>query len=261
MVMIYSVINNKGGTGKTTTVLNLGAALSMKKKRVLLVDLDAQGNLTSGFGMQGSGHCVGEVLLGRVEPQEAICDCDGVALLPASGRLLDYERELEGEPGREFILREKLDLLADDYDYIFVDCPPSLSTLSVNSLVAANRFIIPMQAENFAFIGLNRILQVAEKVKQRMNPSLALAGVLFVKFNPRTKFSKGVIASLSQNPLVVDKLFATYIRQDVALMESTAFRQHIFHYAPKSRGADDFRSLAKELIKQEKAERKGEKDE
>lgn len=252
MSVIYTVINNKGGTGKTTTVLNLGAALAQRKKRTLLIDLDAQGNLTSAAGISGEFTCIGEVLLGEATPEEAIVSTEGIDLLPASSRLLEHERQLETEPGRELALKEKIQPLLERYSRVIIDCPPSLSTLALNSLVAAHRFIVPMQAENFAYIGLDRILRTAQVVKQRLNPDLELAGVLFVKLNPRTNFSKAIISNLTQNPLVGDRLFDTYIRQDIALMESAAFNQNIFQYAPKSRGSEDYSTLAKELAKLEK---------
>ncbi len=163
--------------------------------------------------------------------------------------MLDYEFQLNNEPGREYMLREQLEKVADDFDFILVDCPPSLGTLSTNSLVAAQRFIVPMQAENFAFIGLDRIMLISEKVKKRMNPDLELGGILFVKLSPRTKFSQAVISSLSENENFTGKLFNTYIRQDISLMESGAFKQSVFDYAPRSRGADDYMDLAKEILK------------
>jgi chromosome partitioning protein len=249
MSNIISVINNKGGTGKTTTVLNLGAALAKKKQRVLLVDLDSQCNLTSAFGSDGTAQGVGELLIGKASINEVIIPNGKLSLIPANEKLLDYEYQLNNEPGREFMLREQLDRVADDYDFVLIDCPPSLGTLSTNSLVAANHFIVPMQAENFAFIGLDRIMLISEKVKKRMNPSLDLAGILFVKLAPRTKFSQAVIQSLSENQNFAGKLFNTYIRQDISLMESGAFKQNVFDYAPKSRGADDYLDLAKEILK------------
>ncbi|MFA5648728.1 MAG: ParA family protein [Bacteroidales bacterium] len=249
MANIISVINNKGGTGKTTTVLNLGAALSRKKKRVLLIDLDSQCNLTSAFGVDSNGVGIGELLIGKADFSEVIKTKGKLSLLPASEKLLDYEFQLSNEPGREYMLREQLERVATNYDYIIIDCPPSLGTLSTNSLVAANHFIVPMQAENFAFIGLDRIMLISEKVKKRMNPDLELAGILFVKLDPRTKFSQAVIHSLSDNQNFKGKLFNTYLRQDISLMESGAFKQTIFEYAPKSRGADDYSDLAKEILK------------
>lgn len=249
MAHIISIINNKGGTGKTTTVLNLGAALARRRKRVLLIDLDSQCNLSSALGMLEPEKHTGSLCEASATVKEIAQKVEKMWLLPSCPQLLDYERQLNSEPGSEFILREQLEPVADDFDYILIDCPPSLGTLSIASLVAAESYIVPMQAENFAFIGLDRILNAAEKVRTRMNPTLKLAGVLFVKFSPRTNFSKAVIKSLSENSLTADKLFNTYIRQDIALMECGAFKQSVFEYAPKSRGAEDYKSLASEILK------------
>ncbi|MDD3890971.1 MAG: ParA family protein [Bacteroidales bacterium] len=250
MSNIISIINNKGGTGKTTTVLNLAAALAKKKQRVLMVDLDSQCNLSSAFGANGTEQGVGELLVGKVDINSVIIPNGKLSLIPANEKLLDYEFLLNNEPGREYMLREQLEKVANDFDFILIDCPPSLGTLSTNSLVAASHFIVPMQAENFAFIGLDRIMLISEKVKKRMNPSLDLGGILFVKLAPRTKFSQAVIQSLSDNQNFAGKIFNTYIRQDISLMESGAFKQNIFDYAPKSRGAHDYSDLAKEILKQ-----------
>ena len=249
MANIISIINNKGGTGKTTSVLNLGAALTKKRKRVLLVDLDSQCNLTSAFGAETPEIGVGDLLVGGATMDDVMIKNGKLSLIPSSEKLLDFEFQLNNEPGREYMLREQLDKVANDFDFILIDCPPSLGTLSINSMVAANHFIVPMQAENFAFIGLDRIMLISEKVKKRMNPDLDLAGILFVKLDPRTKFSQAVIQSLSENQNFKGKLFNTYIRQDISLMESGAFKQSVYDYAPNSRGADDYNDLAKEILK------------
>jgi chromosome partitioning protein len=249
MANVISIINNKGGTGKTTTMLNLGAALAKKRKRVLLVDLDSQCNLTSAFGADTPEIGVGDLLVGNASLSDVLIKNGKLSLIPSSEKLLDFEFQLNNEPGREYMLREQLDKVDKDFDFILIDCPPSLGTLSINSMVAANHFIVPMQAENFAFIGLDRIMLISEKVKKRMNPNLDLAGILFVKLDPRTKFSQAVIQSLSDNQNFKGKLFNTYIRQDISLMESGAFKQSVYDYAPKSRGADDYNDLAKEILK------------
>jgi chromosome partitioning protein len=249
MAHIISIINNKGGTGKTTTVLNLGAALAKKRKRVLLVDLDSQCNLTSACGIDSNELGIGDLLVGNCSFADVVRVNGQLSIIPSTEKLLDYEFQLNNEPGREYMLREQLEKVADDFDFILVDCPPSLGTLSTNSLVAAQRFIVPMQAENFAFIGLDRIMLISEKVKKRVNHDLELGGILFVKLSPRTKFSQAVISSLSENENFTGKLFNTYIRQDISLMESGAFKQSVFDYAPRSRGADDYMDLAKEILK------------
>lgn len=247
MGKIISVINNKGGTGKTTTVLNLGAALRKMKYKVLLIDLDSQCNLTNALHITEIKNHVGELLLNKCSFDDCIHKAEGLDLIPSSSNLLDFEYMINNEPGREFLLREVLNK-TNMYDYILMDCPPSMGTLSINSLVAAHHYIVPMQAENFAFIGLDRILQTAEKVKNRMNTELSLAGILFIKYQPRTKFGQAVLTNIAQNQLLKDKLFNAYIRQDITLMEATAFGQSIFEYAPKSRGAFDYLTFAKELV-------------
>jgi len=250
MARAISVINNKGGTGKTTTVLNLGAALKKMKYKVLLIDLDTQGNLTHALNIRDHKNHVGELLLNKCSFTECIQHAEGLDIIPSKANLLDFEYLINNEPGREFLLKEVLEK-NNSYDFILMDCPPSMGTLSINSLVAANSFIVPMQAENFAFIGLDRILQTAEKVKLRMNTQLKLDGILFVKYQPRTKFGQAVVSNIVQDTNLKNKLFNSYIRQDISLMEAPAFGQSIFEYSPKSRGAFDYLTFAKELIKKD----------
>jgi chromosome partitioning protein len=248
MAIGLSIINNKGGTGKTTTVLNLGAALKKLKYKVLLIDLDSQCNLSNALNIEQGSHHIGEVLLSKVGVEKAIQNSNGLDIIPSTPNLLDFEYMINNEPGREFLLREILEN-HNHYDFILMDCPPSMGTLSINSLVAADKFLVPMQAENFAFIGLDRILDTANKVQMRMNNRLELAGILMVKFQTRTKFGQAVISNLIENQGLKDKLFDSYIRQDIALMEAPAFGQTIFDYAPRSRGAKDYTNVAKEFIK------------
>lgn len=248
MAKIISILNNKGGTGKTTTVLNLGAALRQMKNKVLLIDLDGQSNLSKALHISEPKNHIGELLLGKCSFTDCMVEAEGMKILPSVSNLLDYEYLINNEPGREFLLREVL-AKAPDFDYILIDCPPSMGTLSVNSLVAANYYMVPMQAENFAFIGLDRILQIAEKVKNRMNTELELAGILFVKYQARTKFGQAVISNIAQNSYLKERLFNAYVRQDINLMEAPAFGQSVFEYAPKSRGAFDYMNVAKEFVK------------
>ncbi len=248
MAHIVSVINNKGGTGKTTTSLNLGIALSKLGNKVLLIDFDSQSNLTSSLGVSKVENHIGKLLLNDINSENTLIALDEVSLIPSTNYLLDYEYRINNEPGREYLLKEALESISPKYDYIFIDCGPSLGTFAINSLVASDSFIVPMQAENFAFIGLDKIIQITEKVKKRMNPKIEMAGILFVKFSHRTKFSKAVIKSLTTNDRYKQKVFNTKIRTDISLMESTAFGQSVFSYAPKSRGAEDYLSLANEFI-------------
>lgn len=248
MTKIFSIINNKGGTGKTTTALNLGAALAKQGKEVLLVDFDSQCNLSTALGINNAEKHIGSALLNQAEIQDCVLKASGMALIPASGKLADYEFLVNNEPGREYLLKENLGKIAENYDYVLIDCAPSLGTFAINSLVAANYYIVPMQTENFAYIGLNKITFVAEKVRNRMNASLELGGILFVKYSPRIKFGQAIISNIQADPAMKDKLFETYIRQDIALMESAAFCQTVFDYEPNSRGATDYLNLSKELM-------------
>jgi chromosome partitioning protein len=249
MSTIISIINYKGGTGKTTTALNFGAALAKKRKKVLLLDFDSQCNLSLSKGFKKPEKHIGNVLAKKATIEESVYNTDKLSIVPSTENLLDFEFAISNEPGREFIAREFLQPVKENYDYIIIDCPPSLGLLSINSLVAADYFIVPMQTENFAFIGLDNIMTATQKVKDRMNPSLQLAGILFVKFQYRTKFSQAVLSNIMANDSLKDKLFDSYIRQDISLMESPAFGQTIFEYAPKSRGAKDFNAFANEFLK------------
>lgn len=246
--MIFSVINHKGGTGKTTTVLNLGAAFASLQKKVLLIDLDAQCNLTSSLGINGQKNHIGTMLLGQSTPKETIITSNGLSLIASSEDLSDYVNKIDNEPGRETLLKEALEKVSHQFDFIIIDCSPSMGTLSINSLVAADFYLVPMQAENFAFIGLDKILQIAEKVKKRMNPALELAGIVFVRQSQRTRFSQAVVSNIASNEMLKNKIFKSTIRQDISLMECSAFGKTIFEYHPDGRGALDYLDLAKEII-------------
>lgn len=243
---VISITNNKGGTGKTTTTLNLGAALLNKGYKVLLIDLDAQCNLSVATGTNINGKHIGELLLGETNFEDALIKRENFDIIPASRFLLSYEYRINAEPDSGYFLQEQLE--NKDYDFVLIDCPPSLGSLTVNSLVASDIFIVPMQGENFAYVGLDEILQLSTKIKKRMNPKLCLGGVLLNKFDIRTKFGQMVHNKLLSNPNI--HLYQTQIRQDVSLMECTAFAQSIFEYAPESRGAKDFESLCEEIITQ-----------
>lgn len=248
LALTLSVINHKGGTGKTTTVQNLGAALAALGKNVLLADLDAQCNLSASLGLNGRKPHVGHLLLHEHPVEECLHSSNGLRVIPSSEELSEYISKIDNEPGREYLLRESLETLSDQFDYILLDCSPSMGTLSINSLVAADYFLVPMQAENFAFIGLDKILQIADKVQKRMNPGLQLAGIVFVRQSQKTRFSQAVISNIASNHLLKNKVFRSVIRQDIALMECSAFGKTIFEYLPGGRGARDYMDLAKEII-------------
>lgn len=229
-------------------MLNLGAAFASLRKKVLLIDLDAQCNLTSSLGINGQKNHIGTMLLGQSAPKETIITSNGLSLIASSEDLSDYVNKIDNEPGRETLLKEALEKVKHLFDYIIIDCSPSMGTLSINSLVAADFYLVPMQAENFAFIGLDKILQIAEKVKKRMNPALELAGIVFVRQSQRTRFSQAVVSNIASNEMLKNKIFKSTIRQDISLMECSAFGKTIFEYLPDGRGALDYLDLAKEII-------------
>jgi len=244
MTRTISITNNKGGTSKTTTSLNLGAALQNAGFKVLAIDLDSQCNLTLGAGhTPGIAHA-GSWLLGESLFTDTLVKTDSFDLMPSHNTLLSYEYRINSEPDSAFFLKDAL--VGKAYDFVIIDCPPSLGALTVNALVASDLYLIPMQGENFAYVGLNEILQLTSKIKKRLNPDLELAGVLLSRFDMRTKFAQMVHAKLVTNQNI--KLLTSFIRQDVSLMECAAFGQNIFTYAPESRGASDYKNLCKEIV-------------
>ena len=244
MTRTYSITNNKGGTSKTTTALNLGAALKVAGHRVLVIDLDSQCNLTLGAGYTPGDKHSGTFLLGESTFEETVVQTESFDLIPSHKTLLSYEYRINSEPDSAFFLKDYL--VNKPYDFVIIDCPPSLGALTINALVASDYYVIPMQGENFAYVGLNEILQLTSKIKKRLNPDLELAGILLSKFDQRTKFAQMVYAKLADNPNL--KLLKSHIRQDVTLMECAAFGQNIFNYAPDSRGANDYRNLCQEIL-------------
>lgn len=241
---VFSITNNKGGTGKTTTTLNLGAALAQKGFKVLLIDLDAQCNLSIASGIKSNAHHIGELLVGEATFEETLVIGKNIDILPSSRLLLGFEYRLNIEPDSGYFLKEQLE--GRNYDYVLIDCPPSLGTLTINALVASQFFIVPIQGENFAYVGLDEILQLCTKIRKRMNPDIKLGGVLMNKYDMRTKFSQMVFAKLSENSDIT--LYKSSIRQDVSLMECTAFSKSIFDYSADSRGATDFIALCEEIL-------------
>jgi len=245
-MVTISVTNNKGGTGKTTTTLNLAATFASWGYRVLAIDFDSQCNLTNALGIGEQKNHVGTLLTANRRFLETVCQVGAppyqMELLPASETLLNYEYFINSEPEGQYFLREALADVQTRYDFAFIDCAPSLGALSVNALTASDYYLIPMQAENFAYRGLYRILQLGEKV-EKFNPNLKLLGILLNRFDKKTKFGQSLLAQLEP-----ENILQSVIRQDIALMESTAFSQSIFEYSPKSRGAEDYLALGAEII-------------
>lgn len=245
MATVISLLNHKGGVGKTTSAINIGAGLVELKQRVLLVDLDPQANLTLSLGIGRQAVTIYESLMGESD-LAPVQYHENLDVVTSSLDLSSAEMELVNEAGREFILRELFAGVSDQYDFIIVDCPPSLGLLTLNALTSSQQVIIPLQTEFLAMQGLAKIKQVIQKVKLRLNKQLHISGVLATMYDQRKVLNRDVVETIKKyfGPLV----FETYIRDNVALAEAPAQQQDIFSYAPTSNGAEDYLALCKEIL-------------
>ena len=244
MSKTISIANHKGGVGKTTSVVNIGAGLNRAGKRVLLVDIDPQANLSQSLGIHEPKKSIYGAIRGEygLAPTEIL---KGLYLLPSTLDLSGAEVELSGEAGREFILRELLEPLRGQYDYILIDTPPSLGLLSINALTASHEVYIPLQAQYLALQGLTKLMEIIDKVRQRLNKQLKVGGVIVTQYDSRKILNRDVLASIQEH--FKDKVFTTQIRDNVALAEAPIQGVDIFRYAPKSYGAIDYMSLCNEI--------------
>ncbi len=253
MAQIVSVVNQKGGVGKTTTTVNLASYLSHLGKFVLIVDLDPQANATSAFGIGyrdlPAGTYEGMIGTHRVKDLIRPTEHEGLRILPASPALAGASVELVNELAREHKLRQALLEVRNDYDYILIDNPPSLGLLTVNGLVAADSVLIPVQAEYFALEGLGQLLGTIDLIKQSLNPNLNLMGAVITMFDPRTKLSQEVFSELYR--YFPDKIYRSVIPRSVRLAEAPSFGKSILGYDPSSKAAKAYERLAREFLYRE----------
>ncbi|MFF2092088.1 ParA family protein [Paenibacillus sp. NPDC058174] len=257
MTKIIAIANQKGGVGKTTTTVNLGACLASLGRRVLLVDIDPQGNTTSGIGINKADveNCIYDILINEVHPSEAMQDTEiaGLKIIPATIQLAGAEIELVQRISREVRLKQMLHMIKDQFDYILIDCPPSLGLLTINSLTAADSVIIPIQCEYYALEGLSQLLNTVRLVQKHLNTSLQIEGVLLTMLDARTNLGIQVIEEVKK--YFQQKVYQTIIPRNVRLSEAPSHGQAIITYDPRSKGAEVYLELAKEVISYEQAAR------
>ncbi|MBE5938318.1 MAG: ParA family protein [Lachnospiraceae bacterium] len=250
MSKVIAIANQKGGVGKSTTSINLSSCLAELNKRVLVIDMDPQGNTTSGLGIDKNRleKSVYEVLI----EEETIDDCiqkdifRNLDVLPANVSLSGAEIELIDSDNRSYVLDSKIRKIEDNYDYIIIDCPPSLSILTVNALTTANSVIVPIQCEFYALEGISQLMKTIELVKERLNPTLSIEGVVFTMYDSRTNLSAQVVANVKAN--LNEKIYETVIPRNVRLAESPSHGLPINYYDKKSAGAIGYQQLAKEVV-------------
>ncbi len=244
--MVITVINQKGGTGKTTTSVNLGCAIALKKKKVLLVDLDPQGNLSYWMGISEPETTMAEVMMGEASLSDILIDKEGVHIAPSDMRLSDVEINIASADSRESILKKQIMSIKDNYDYVIIDCPPSLSLLTVNALTATDRVIVPLQMEVLSLQGLDQIVNNINRIKEVLNSEIEILGLLPVMVDSRRNLSREIHEFIEEN--YDFNIFKSKIRSNVRVSEAPSFGESVLSYSPSSNGAVDYKAFAKEIL-------------
>ena len=256
MGRIIAIANQKGGVGKSTTAINLSACLAEKNQKVLLIDIDPQGNATSGVGIDKNEaeNTLYELLVGECELKDCIIEnvYDNLSLIPSNVNLSGAEIELVGIDVREFLLKNYIDTIRDNYDFIVMDCPPSLNILTINAMTTADSVLVPIQCEYYALEGLTQLIHTIELVKERLNPNLIIEGVVFTMYDARTNLSLQVVENVKAN--LNQSIYKTIIPRNVRLAEAPSYGMPINLYDTRSVGAESYRLLADEVLHREDEE-------
>lgn len=256
MGRIISIANQKGGVGKSTTAINLSACLAEMNQKVLTIDMDPQGNTTSGLGIDKNNvdHTVYELLLNECNLNDCIISLEfgDLSLIPSNVNLAGAEIELIGIDEKEYILSNKINAVRDQYDFIIIDCPPSLNMLTINALTTSDTVLVPIQCEYYALEGLSQLMHTIELVQERLNPNLEIEGVVFTMYDARTNLSLQVVENVKSN--LQQTIYKTIIPRNVRLAEAPSYGLPINYYDGKSAGAESYRLLAEEVIHREDEE-------
>ncbi len=250
MGRIIVIANQKGGVGKTTTSINLSASLAKLKKKVLVIDMDPQGNTTSGLGVDKDNveNSIYDLLLGECKIEDSIIKdvYENLSVIPSNINLTAAEIELIGVEEKEFILKKALDQVKDQYDFVLIDCPPSLNLLTINSMCAGDTVLVPIQCEYYALEGLTQLLHTIQLVTDRLNPDLEIEGVVFTMYDARTNLSLQVVENVKEN--LQQNIYKSIIPRNVRLAEAPSYGMPITEYDAKSTGAESYLLLAEEVI-------------